>query len=502
MLEERKTEKFLFDLKPVGDINKDKKIIQVMLKVCLPLLEGRVERYNVFEDYYYNKTDVLGKVKVQQEYINNKIAIGYPSLAVITLTGNCIGNKLTYASRKSATDIANKIKMLNDSFDDDNYHSKTTLMALNSGIYSTGYKLVIPANKNDLKNNIYFKTKASLSPKKNFCVYFNDVEEEKIFGVNVKSKKFYNKTLTGYTERDVYTIWTKYHQWQCYAFGNGYKFIEQQNGIIAYPIVSKRIPLVENFRKPDGTNDFELAFDLINAVNALASTRVDAVQQTVDFLVLLRDIDTESEGALSRVKEQIRQGIMSFKSNEGAVVQPSVDILSIKLNQTEVQTLQDFLCKKIEEVLFIPNRDNSNSIGGDTGIAVENRNGFRSLSNISGLILTNILEVENEVLDIILAICDNITSCPFKGLRPNDVEIKDNIMRTENIQMSANAYSTLRNAGMADEIALLITGVVPDPMSVAGINKKEKEKNGLNDNSKNVQPNINKFDSNSNNAVE
>ena len=127
----------------------------------------------------------------------------------------------------------------------------------------------------------------------------------------------------------------------------------------------------------------------------MASSRVDNVQQNVDNIILLRDIDTESEGAIERIKYLIHIGILSFKSIDGATVQPDIDVLNTPLNQSEVQTLQDFLCGKLEEVLHIPNRDTRGGGGGDTGTAVESRNGFRSLENIAGLITTSLLASEN-----------------------------------------------------------------------------------------------------------
>ena len=63
----------------------------------------------------------------------------------------------------------------------------------------------------------------------------------------------------------------------------------------------------------------------------------------------------------------------------------------------------------------IPNRENKGS-GGDTGIAVESRSGFRSLENIAGLITSSAKKCENETLEVILAICKNYTDCPFKNV--------------------------------------------------------------------------------------
>lgn len=71
--------------------------------------------------------------------------------------------------------------------------------------------------------------------------------------------------------------------------------------------------------------------------------------------------------------------------------------------------------------------------------------------------------------------CENIDSCPFKGLKPKDIQIKDNRNRVENMTTSANAYSTMRAAGMNDTDALIVSRLVPDAQSVAKKNKAEQD---------------------------
>ena len=242
----------------------------------------------------------------------------------------------------------------------------------------------------------------------------------------------------------------------------------------AYPNVSGKIPVIEYVRQQDRTGDFELAIDLINAINIIASSRIDDVQQSVDYVITLRDIDTDSDGALEKIKECLKMGILSFRSIPEAVVQPEINVLDTKLNQQEVQTLQQFLCDKLEEVLNIPNRE-SRSSGGDTGRAVESRNGFRSLENKASLVVTSIIKGENEALDVILAICSNIAGCPIAGLKTKDVDIRDNRNKYENLTTASDAYATLRAAGMNDTTALETTRLVSDAITVSALNKKEAD---------------------------
>lgn len=470
-------QKIICDLTPTGNIEQDKKIIPQIINLTIGLHQQNVTDIKRLFNYYYNLTDIIAKDKVQQPDINNKIGIDYASIAINTINGYSFANSLTFSSRKIDDD--NQMKSFNDSLDDDNYSQKLKKLTLNYGICGLAYKYTIPANDDEMENGIYYKTVTDIDPTSTYCVYDNTLEHNKTCAISFADRKVYDKDYMLIKTQRVYTVWTKWHQWEFVKDGNN-RFGYTNNSLIvdgqefeAYPLMYKQIPIVE-YRSLDGTGYFELAMDLINAINAIASSRVDDIQQSVDYIITLRDIDTESEGALGKIKECLKQGILSFKSIPNATVQPSIDVLDTKLNQAEVQTLQDFLCDKIEEVLNIPNR-NSKSSGGDTGSAVESRNGFRSLENKASIVTDDIIAGENETLKVIFAICKNISSCPFKTMTSRDIEIKDNRNKYENLTNASTAYATLRSAGMNDRTALETTRLVPDAITVAKLNEQAKE---------------------------
>lgn len=468
--------KIICDLKPTGDLEKDKLIIPKIIEATKGLHDKNVEDIKRLFKYYYNETDIRAKDKTQQPKINNKVGVAYGNIAVTTLNGYCFANSLTYSSRKVGNE--DKMKAFNDSLDDDNYQDKLLKVALNSGICGLAYKYIVPATEEEIAEGIYYKTYTDINPENTYCVYSATLEEEKTCAISFHERNIYNETDYSVKKKEiVYTVWTKYHQWEFVRDAKGWKnnsFVIDGKAYDAYPLSYKKIPIVQYYRVQDRTGDFEVAMDLINAINVLTSSRLDDVQQSVDYVIVLRDIDTESKGALSKIKACLQDGILSFRSIQEAVVQPSVDVLDTKLNQQEVQTLQQYLCDKVEEVLNIPNR-NTKASGGDTGNAVESRNGFRSLENKASIITSSILRGENEALEVILAMCSNIRSCPFKGLKPKEIDIKDNRNKYENLTNSASAYGALRSAGLNDVTALEVTKLVSDAITVAQMNEKAKE---------------------------
>lgn len=462
---------------PTGNIEQDKYILPRIIDLTLPDHNANVAQMAKLRNYYYNITNILNKTKTQQPNINNKVAINYPEIAVTTINSYCFSQPLTFSAR--GADI-NGVKELNDALDDDSYAQKSQTMWLNSGITALGYRFIQPATEEQLANGIYFETNCNLDPECTYCVYSNDLRQEKICAITFKDRKLYDEKLQQVASGRMYTVFTKWHKWEFYKSSGSWVNNPQIAGMNeagetiyydAYPLPYKRIPIIECLRKADGTGDFEAALDLLDAANNLVSSRLDDVQQAVDYLLSLRDIDVWSEGALENIIKARNQGIMAYRSIEGLTVQPEMKIFNVPQNQATVQSLQDFICEKIEEVLNIPNRETRSS-GGDTGSAVESRNGFRSLENIAGLVTSSALKAENESLDVILAICSNIDSCPFKGLKPKDIQIKDNRNRVENLSTATAAYSTMKAAGMNDADAIRISRLDPNHQAVADRNKE------------------------------
>lgn len=467
--------KILSDMIPTGIVEIDKTLIPKIISTTISLHNEDVAQMENLDDYFYNDTHkILFKTKVQQPNINNFVTVPYPNLSVTTINAYCFANPFSISSR--VVEKQEKVEAFNASLKDDGYGDKLLDVALNSGKGGLGYKYVVPADEEEIKRGIYFVTRGDIDPTKTYCVYANTLKQEKICAIHYYDKKVYDNKGDIITTQKIYTVWTKWHQWEFIYDGATYSNVTYSIDnveIDAYPLAYNRIPIIEYPRKQDRTSDFEIAIPLIDACNQLSSSRLDDVQQAVDYILLLRDIDTDSEEAVKSIQAHIRNGLLSFKSVQQATVQPEVKKLDTKIDQSAIQTLQNFLCQKIEEALNIPNRETQTS-GGDNGVAVEARNGTRSLENIAGIISASAKKAEYETLDVILAICSNIESCPFKDLTVKDIILKDNRNKIENLINASNAYSTLRSAGLNDATALEVTKLVSDPVAVANLNIKEQ----------------------------
>lgn len=469
------------DLIPTGDIEADKKIIPIILEKALTVHQENVDEIKTLFEYYYNETKIEEKTKTQQKDINNKVAIPYANIAVNTINSYCFSSPFTRSSRNSDEKITELVKLFNDALDDDDYDSKTAEAEMNSGICGYGYKFVRPATLEEKADGLWFKTSGDLDPTTTFIVKSNTMDKEDVLACTYYERTKYDGNFKETGKESVYNVYTKYHYWVFVRDDSSTEYAVELQDLgdvksLAYPLVYERIPIIQYIRKQDRTCDFEIAKSLIDSINNLASSRVDDVQQAVDYILLLRDIACDTDEEINAITKAVAKGILAFRSIQNASVQPSVEVLNTRINQSEVQTLQDFLCKKVEEALHIPNRETRGS-SGDTGTAVENRAGYRSLENIAGLITLQARRAETKALDTILQICKAQSNCPFAKLTVNDIEIKANRNKVENLTTASNAYNTLRSAGMNDIDALNACELVPDSIGTASRNKSEAEEN-------------------------
>ena len=481
--------KILCDIVPTGDVNTDKVLIPKIISQTLAEHEANRALYEKDERYYYNVTNVELKKKTQQPDINNKISINYAQIAVETIDGYCFSQPMSVSSRNADDGVQVQIQALKDAMKNDKYGEKTKQVTQKSGLYSIGYKLITNPTDKDKKNGIYFRSYSTLDPKCTYMVYENTIEQEESCCINYYTKKFYNKDGTYRTTATVYTVWTKWHKWEFYKTAGKWVNITPTRIIDGTPIVleaeaygeyaSGLIPVVPYIRKNDLTNDFELGYPIIDAINTLASSRLDGVQEIVDYLLVMRDIDTSGD-ALKNLKNSIKNGIMSFRSIPRAIVRPEVKKLDMTMDQSQIQALQDYLCKELEQVLCIPSRETRGS-SGDTGLAVESRAGYRSLGNIAGEVISNTKLAENKCLELILAIGKGYADCPYRDLELADIEINDNCNRAENMMTSANAYNVMKASGMSDRLALEKSRLSNDSLSDSEENLRyQKEQMELN----------------------
>lgn len=497
--------KILTDMVLNGDIANDKNLIPKIIENALPYHQMNVRAYGTNESWYFNDTEkILSKEKHIRPEIDNKFTFATAKSVVEMNNGYCFGEPFKYVTNEAEPYKQEQMNAFNKCLKLAQNHQHTRTCAENGAKFGISYKLALKPSEKDLAKGKFFNIVSDIDNFNTFKVYTNTIDKEEVLAVI-----FYDRNVVDENGKEtdksetVFTCWTKYHQWLFVKDNKGVytnmlfnaTFGGKKSLLEAFPlnllvegknteakVVAQEtlIPLMEYERTGDRVADFELSIRLMDAINILASCRLDSVQQSTDFIIKLRDIDLgefDEEGnnpVLERIQRYMKSHFLAVESRDGADVQPDIDVLDIPLNQSQVQELQDFLYSMLQEELQQPTR--SGGSGQDTGLAVENRNGYRQFENLATKISDYMIYGEMQFIEKLLEIGKSYPNCPFKDLEIGDIEIKTMRNRAENLNNAVTNYRELRNAGVNPYTSYAVTGFVADISDTIKLDEDWKKK--------------------------
>lgn len=453
-----------------GNAGVDALTIMQILNEVLPVHEANARDEDELFRIYFNDSSYWTKTKKQRTDISNKITIDDAWAVTRTVNSYCFGEPIKYVSRQTDEESGKQaqVETLSEYLDYMGNHDATIMATLSSSVCGLGYKLALPANKEELEfSGVPFVINNKfINPQSAFCVYNTSIVGNKVLGVLIGNHYNKDNELDG----KEYTVWSKDYKFVFVTDVNsemGYRIVPFEfNGVQyeAEPNTIKRIPLVEVERNAFRKGDWEICKDLFKIKNALVSNRLDDVQQIIDYVLLLINCEFENE---EDKKNAINDRIFALtqKNPQNA---PKVDILKNPLDQSGVQVLCEYIDQLIETTAGIPSRAERSGGGHDTGKAVVYRNGFRDLENNAGMIIPKMDKAETEFLGICISYSHNLTGGKdrLNNLTPFDVRNKFVRSLSDDPTTASTAYATFKNAGMNDLDALINSRAATDPAEV------------------------------------
>lgn len=225
------------------------------------------------------------------------------------------------------------------------------------------------------------------------------------------------------------------------------------------------IPIVEYPNNQDRISDIELVIDILDAINNMQSNRMDAIEQFVQSWVKFVNCDID-ETTFRKMK---MMGALVVKSNNGSENKADVDIISQELNQTEAQVAKDDLWNNALSISAIPNKQGNT--GGDTQGAVELRNGWDFSKQAAKLKDPYTVEAEKRLNAVLLNVIrqeKGDSACPFGVL---DYEVQISHSPTDNMQVKAQVFKMLVDAGIHPLVAIKTCGMWTDSEKVYLLSK-------------------------------
>lgn len=392
-------------------------------------------------DYYKGKQPILKRTKEFRKEICNRIIENRANEIVSFKVGYLMGEPVQYVSRANDDNgSADTLNLLNDFVFAEDKAAKDKELADWFTICGTAFRMILPDPKGEEDESpfeIY-----TLDPRNAFVVYYSGLGNKPVMGV---------KYITREDGSVIFSIYTD----KCY-------FEVVQPGVIntnSYSIKSitkieghvlGEIPIIEYPANSARLGAFEIVLPLLDALNNISSNRLDGVEQFIQSLLILKGVDIESDE------------YRALRENGGLKIPAEGDAfyLTQELNQTQTQTLVDYMYQTILVICGMPNRNGGSSTS-DTGSAVIMRDGWSDAEARAKDTELMFKMSEKRFLRLAINIANTLRNM---NLRLSSIEIRFTRRNYENIQAKSQVLTTLlANDKIHPRLAFEHCGLFVDP---------------------------------------
>lgn len=416
-------------------------------------------------DVFLGDQDILRRQPPNTSNINNKTVVNYAYPITREIVGYTFGNPFELVQKD--TDKQPEVQKLSDVCDYENNYSVDIETAMYSSICGFGYELTLPSSEIGKDN----------TPEVPLIITF--VDPRNAFVVQ--------STAPGHPQIMSCIVVTDSHNnvIRYMAFTDKYKFTFEKNSDVIRvennPIGLDPLTMVENSLLLTG--DWEQALSVMDALNQITSDSLNDIEGTIkSLLVILGSELDDSDTTISDIKTKRLLSLANGGQSSGTL---DAKFISPKLDSAEVKEIRDFLDKARNIITGVPDRQND-SLGGDTGTAVINRNGWTDIEIVAKLKEMFFKKAKKRQVAVALAILKKLDLIS-SDLNVADIDISLGRNTLDNLSTKATAFATLVGTGeLATIDALEFSGLTNRTNEVVARGeaaKKEREKEGNEGNS-------------------
>lgn len=440
-------------------------ILEVLSDAYFIHEQNRAEMLYLFE-YVKGRQPILDREKQIRPEINEKIVDNMASEILEFKLGYEFGSPISYVQR-ARKDIKSRnalfsffkklftsdeskkedlrVSAINEMMVEECKAAKDLMLAKDVKTCGVGYRLILPKK---IKTGVSVFDLLVLNPMNTFVVYSNDAYREPMLGVSYFPHRDGSVTFGCYTKTSYFKIEmgiTKgFEDW----------FEEKPNTV-------GMVPIIEYINDYDRMGCFERVIPLMDALNTIDSDRVNDIAQHVQNILWGDNVALDT----NQYAELRNQGLILTKSEQGRTA--TLKYLECVLNQSENQTLVDYVERKTEKIAHIPNR--SELSGGSTGSATNMSTGWMDAETDAKEKEQIWSASERRETAVILKIIkdSNEVDADIAELNLSDIEIKFSRSRTYDLATKCNSLSALIGIGIDPLRAIEVVGLFTDPQQVA-----------------------------------
>ena len=406
--------------------------------------------------YVLGNQDILKRSESQTSSINNKVVVNYAWASTREIVGYTLGNPIELTAidmdDRKDVDTLNKVYNYEESFVVD------TDAATYGSICGLGYYITLPSTDITKDNTPEVPIVYDyLDPRYTFVVQSTEVTNPQIMSCH------YIETDDGVT----YTCYTDKYKMVV-------KDLESVTSTVN-PIGLDPITMLENSLFLTG--DWEQAISVMNASNIVASDSLNDIEGTIRSLLVIlgAELDEDDDTSLTKIKTNRLLQLFASNGNVGSGVLDA-KFISPTLDSTSTQNIRDYLDEVRNIITGIPDRE-GNGIGGDTGAAVLNRNGWTDIEIVAKLKELFIKKAKKRQLSVAIAILKKLNMVS-DGLLASDIDVNIERHRMDGLSDRVNAFAALVGTGeLATIDCLELTGITNRASEMVERGKKAKEEN-------------------------
>ena len=396
-------------------------------------------------NYYKGKQPILERTKEFRKDICNVVVENHANEIVSFKTGYLMSNAIQYVSRDSDVRNVDAVDALNKYMQAASKASCDRVLAEWFAICGVAYRIVL--KRDDAEGGDVNPIMAyNLDPRNTFVVYSSGIGHEPMLGVSYIQHGDGSLILSCYTKTEYFKV--------------GYPATVGLNGVGAIQERTEHIlgdvPIIEYLQNPARLGAFETVLTQLDALNIISSNRLDGVEQFIQSILVTKGIDLiDDSGEKIDLYAQLREMLGLNLPADG-----DAKYLTQELNQTQTQTLVDYLYQSVLVACGMPNRNGGSSTS-DTGTAVTMRDGWADAEARAKDTEQMFEPSERRFLGIVLRILDATRHITLSN---DDIAIVFTRRNYENMQNKAQVFATLRAIeNFPPLLAYEISGITPDP---------------------------------------
>lgn len=436
-------------------------ICEVLTK-AIPAHQENAAEIDYLHRYRLGDQPILYKQKDVRPEINNQIVENHAKEAVDFFRGYVFGEPLQYVrvgdaradidlngtvDQPQVDTISEEIAKLNTVIGYYDKHAVDQDMGDWALVCGTSYRFVSSGYGDDSLLT------ASLDPRRTFVIYSSRVGEPPLMGVTYRVLEDDTVIYYCYTDTDAYRVTGGIMD----ADGE-VEVLPNVLGqcIIEYPLNKERMGV------------FEAATSLLDAINRVSSARVDGLEQFVQayFIILGASVTKE------QMESFLELGAICLPPAETSGTRPDMKIEAQELNQADVQRLTNHFYERALTIMGLPDRGGGKASSGDTGYAVQLRDGWAEAESRARDIEIMFRKSEKAFLKVALKILAN-TKNPKERvqLSARDIGIKFTRNKSDNLLAKVQALQTLLASNVDPETSFKTVSLFSDPQQ-AYVNSK------------------------------